>query len=83
MALERNLANWIIEVMDAIDEKDGLPCKDPNWYPNEEFVITCVKHYRKAVNYRRLKAKKDSQAVKALQKLDPETRAELMRELGL
>jgi hypothetical protein len=82
MALSEEIRNAIIELVEQIDEEMGF-IPNPEFDPDLEYILTAVRQYRKGVNYRRLKNKKDNALLKQFSKLDPETRAELMRKLGL
>lgn len=81
MKLNEELRNAIIEVVEKSDDKFGLPSNE-NFEPSMEYVLTAVKHYRDAVNYRRKKNQTNSKLQKAFNNLPEETRKQLLEQMN-
>lgn len=79
--ISEEYAAELIEAVDAIDAKFGFG-DAKQWTPTPENILTAVKQYRRQVNHRRLKNKSDNKLIKQMNKLDPATRAEVMKKLG-
>lgn len=80
--LPEYIVNACIELRDQIDEKDGFE-PDPDWHPDLDDVLMWLAAFRKGENYRRLRQKDLGSIAKLLKKASPETRAEVMKKLGI
>ena len=82
MKLPEEIRNAIIELVERLDEESGFT-PNPDFEPDLDYILTAVNNYRKGVNYRRLKNKKDSAIIKQFAKLPEETKKQLMEKMGV